>query len=181
MNESIISVRYTKAIFNLAKDKNIIDEVKADMELVYNLMSQSKELQIVFQNPVLKPSHKKDIVERIFIGFNKMTLSFLNLLIENRREEHLLDISRNFLMKYKQYKGIEQGAFITAMAVDEKVLDKVKTIIKQVLKTDIELTNEVNEHILGGFILRVGDTQFDASIESGLNKIKRKLLNTTAN
>ncbi len=181
MNESIISVRYTKALFNLAREKDLLDLVKADMEYVFNLMGKSKDLQMVFQNPVLKPSHKKEIIQQIFGSFNKVTISFINILIENRREEFLHDISRNFLSRYKQFKGIEQGTFITAFAVDKKVLDKVKTTIQQVLKTDSEITNEVNPNIIGGFILRVGDKQFDASIESNLNKIKRKLLNTTVN
>jgi len=182
MNESIISVRYTKALFALAKEKNILDVVKNDMESLFAIMEESEELQLAFQNPVLKPSHKKEIAEEIFGKFfNKITLSFINVLIENRREEYLHSISRNFLSMYKKFMGIEQGVFTTAIRANDKILDNVKNIIRKALKTEVELINQVDEKIIGGFVLRVGDKQFDASIESNLNKIKRKLLNTTVN
>ena len=66
MNESIISVRYTKALFLLAKDKGLLDDIKSDMETVFNLMNDNEELQHVFENPVLKPSNKQEIVKEIF-------------------------------------------------------------------------------------------------------------------
>jgi len=181
MNESIISVRYTKALFASAKKKNLLEDVKSDMEIVFSVMNESKELLHVFQNPVLKPSKKKEIVKLIFGSFNKTTLSFINILIDNRREEHLHDISRNFITKYRKYKGIESAQFTTAIAVDPKLLIKVKELIKVVLKTDVELAGNVDERIMGGFILRVGDKQFDASVQTSLNKVRRKLLDTTIN
>ena len=182
MNESIISVRYTKSLFALAKEKDLLDVIKNDMEAVFNIMNESEELKLVFQNPVLKPSNKYEIIDKIFApSFNKITISFINLLIKNRREEYLHDISRNFLAKYSQFKGIEAGVFTTAVSVDQKVLDNIKDLIKKSLHIEVELTNTVNDKILGGFVLRVGDNQYDASVQSNLNKFKRKLLNTTVN
>jgi F-type H+-transporting ATPase subunit delta len=182
MNESIIAVRYTKSLFSLAKEKNLLDVIKNDMDAVYNIMNESEELKMVFKNPVLKPSNKYEIIDKIFgSSFQKITISFINLLIKNRREEYLHDISRNFLAKYRQYKGVESGVFTTAVSVDPKVIENIKELIKKSLKIDVELTSNVNDKILGGFVLRVGDNQYDASVQSNLNKFKRKLLNTTVN
>jgi F-type H+-transporting ATPase subunit delta len=182
MNESIISVRYTKAIFSLANEKGILDVVKNDIELIFTLMNESEGLMQVFQNPVLKPSKKREIVKEIFgTTFHQITIAFINLLIDNRREVYLHSISRNFLTKYKHFKGIESGVFTTAILVDEKMLANVRTLVQNALKTQVELINHVDEKILGGFVLRVGDKQFDASVQSNFNKIRRKLLNTTVN
>lgn len=181
MNESIISVRYSKALFNLSKDKSIIDAVKMDMETVFTLMNESEELQHVFQNPVLKPSKKGEIVKQLFPSFNTISLSFIDLLIKNRREEYLFDISRDFLKKYMQHKGIENAVFTSAIAVDSAMLEKVRAIVRSLLKTEVELSNVVEKKILGGFVLRVGDRQFDASVQAKLNKIKQKLVKTSIN
>ena len=176
MNESIISVRYTKALFLLAKEKGLLEIVKNDMEMVHNVMNESDELQHIFQNPVLKPTKKQEIIKQVFTSFNVLTLSFINLLIKNRRESHLFDISRNFLDRYRQNMGIETAVFTTATDMDSKMLDKVKDLIKTALKTGIELTNKTDQNIIGGFVIRVGDRQYDSSVKSNLNKIKKKLL-----
>jgi F-type H+-transporting ATPase subunit delta len=179
MNESIISVRYSKAIFLLALEKGVLDKVKSDMEIIFSIMSESKELQNIFQNPVLKPSKKQEIIKKGFPGFDPMTLSFINLVIKNRREIHLFDISRNFLTKYKQHYGIESAIFTTAVNVEPMMLKKVKDLIKIVLKTEVELANKIDKNIIGGFIIRVGDKQIDSSVKSSLNITKKKLLNTS--
>jgi F-type H+-transporting ATPase subunit delta len=179
MNESIISVRYTKALFLLSKEKGLLDIVKNDMEMVFNVMNQSNELQHIFQNPVLKPTKKKEIINQIFNSFNELTLSFINLLIKNRRESHLFDISRNFLDRFRQDKGIETAVFSTATDMDSKMIDKVKKLIMEAMKTEIEINNKIDQNLIGGFVIRVGDKQYDSSVKSNLNKIKKKLLNTS--
>jgi len=179
MNESIISVRYTKALFLLAKDKGLLNEVKTDMEIIFSVMSENDDLKLVFQNPVLKPTKKQEIVSEIFSSFNNLTISFINLLIKNRRENHLYDISRNFLTKYRKDEGIETGVFTTAVAIDTMILDNVKSMIKKALLTEIELTNKIDKNILGGFIIRVGDKQVDSSVKTSLSRIKKKMLNVS--
>jgi F-type H+-transporting ATPase subunit delta len=179
MNESIISVRYTKALFSLAIEKKILDVVKSDIEVVFSVMSESDELQHIFQNPVLKPSKKQEIVKNVFSSFNKMTLSFINLLIKNRRESHLYDISRNFLSKFRKYNNIESASLTTAIEIDSVLLEKVKNLIKTSLKTEIDLSTKIDNKIIGGFIIRVGDRQVDSSVKSNINKIRKKLLNAT--
>jgi F-type H+-transporting ATPase subunit delta len=179
MNESLISVRYTKALFNLSIEKGILEMVKLDMENVLAVMKESEELQNLFQNPVLKPSNKSEIVKQIFPFFNAVSLSFINLLIKNRREEYLYAILLDFLEKCMSYKGIENAVVISAVNIDKSTLENIKQLVRSLLKTEIELSNIANEKLVGGFILRVGDKQFDASVQSKLNKIKQRLFKTS--
>jgi F-type H+-transporting ATPase subunit delta len=108
-----------------------------------------------------------------------MTLSFINLLIKNRRESHLYDISRNFLSKFRKYNNIESASLTTAIEIDSVLLEKVKNLIKTSLKTEIDLSTKIDNKIIGGFIIRVGDRQVDSSVKSNINKIRKKLLNAT--
>ncbi len=179
MNESIISVRYTKAIFSIANEKRALEAVKADMEQIFNLMNESQELQMLFQNPVLKPSKKEELVREIFKDFNHYTLSFISLLIDNHREEYLHDISRNFLDRYRKFKGIESGILTTAVKIPDGTMENIRKQINASLQKDVELQNKVNEDIIGGLIIQIGDKQYDASIKSNLEKVKRRLLNTS--
>ena len=181
MNESIISVRYTKAIFAIAVDKKSLEAVKADMDDIFAIMNESAELQAFFKNPVLKPSKKEELVKLIFPKFNFYTLSFINLLIQNRREEYLHSISRNFLDRYMKFKGIETGMVTTAVKMPEPILEKIKVLIQDALKKEVEISNKVDENIIGGMIIQIGDKQFDASVKSSLEKTKRTLLNASIN
>lgn len=179
MNESIIAVRYTKALFNLAKEKNLLEQIKADVEAMYVLIDQSDDLKLFIENPVIQPSKKSLIFKQVFQSFNPITLSFIDLLVKKKREEYLIDICRDFVSQYKKYRKIETAVFTTAVAVDAKVLEKVKELIKSGLKTDVELTGEVKSSLIGGFVLRVGDMQYDASVQTNLTKIKRRLTNSS--
>jgi F-type H+-transporting ATPase subunit delta len=181
MNESIIAVRYTKAIFALAKEKNILDAVMADMNIVYELLNQSLEMRRFFENPVIRPLKKQEITHQVFSSFHPVSQLFIDLLIKNKREEYLHQIALNFLNKYRKHSGIETAVFTSAIAVNDKTLESVIQLVKNIFKTDVELTSQVDEKIMGGFVLRVGDKQFDASVQSKLEKIKRKLINTTIN
>jgi F-type H+-transporting ATPase subunit delta len=178
MNESIISVRYTKALFQLSKEKGLLDIVFSDMKTLFQFMNESEELQYVFQNPVLKPSKKEEIIDQVFKSFNPLTTSFIKLLIKNRREEHLHDISRNFLDFYSKDKGIENAVFTTSIFIDIEIANKLKSLLQKSLNAEVELTSKVDQKLIGGFILTIGDKQYDASVQSNLKKLKRKLLDT---
>lgn len=181
MNESIIAVRYTKALFELSVEKKKLEEVYSNMNNIAHLLMNYKELSKFFQNPVIKPSRKSFLVNEVFKGFEKETLSFVSLLIQNKREEYLEQISRNFIDRYRKYKGIESAIFTTATTVSEAIIENVKKIIKASFHTEVEIQNKVKTDLIGGFVLQVGDKQYDASIQTKLNKYKRQLINSSVN
>jgi F-type H+-transporting ATPase subunit delta len=181
MNESIIAVRYTKALFELSVQKNKLDIICGNMKNITDLMTEYVELRKFFENPIIKPSRKNNLVKELFIGFETETLSFITLLIENKREEYLEQIARNFQDRYRKHKGIESAVFTTSTPVSGAILESVKKLIKSELKTEVEIYNQVKENIIGGFVLKVGDKQYDASVQTKLAKYKRQLLNSSVN
>jgi F-type H+-transporting ATPase subunit delta len=166
-------------LFQLAVEKGNADVVKNDIETLYQSILVSDELKAFFSNPVLKPGMKTGIINSVFQSFDKNTLGFLSLVIQNRREEFLEDISLNFLKRYRKFKGIEQVVFTSAVKIDADLENKIKALIGKALKSDIEFDTHVNDKIIGGFLLRMGDKQYDASISSKLEDIKRKLVKTS--
>jgi F-type H+-transporting ATPase subunit delta len=179
MNESKISVRYAKALFGLLKEDNSLDTHKKDIELLYQCVREVPELQFVIESPVIKVSEKIRLFEEAFRDtFHPLVISFVNLVLENRREEHLAGICRHFLKLLKAEQGIRSAELVTAVPLDEKLRQMIVRLIARKYDSLVDLHEKVDKSIIGGFILRVDDQQMDASISSKLNRIKTELMNT---
>jgi len=179
MNESKITVRYAKALFGLVKEDNTIDTHKKDIELLFQCIREIPELQDVIQSPVMKSSEKIRLFDLSFgDSFSPLTTTFIHLVLESRREEYLLGICRYFLDLIKAEQGIRDAQLVTATPLDEKLRQSIIRLITRKFDSKVDLHEKVDGSIIGGFILRVGDKQIDASISSKLEKIKNELINS---
>lgn len=169
------AIRYAKALLEQAGEANIQDVIFGDMRSVYDTIQGSRELQVALQSPVIKAEDKKQILEKIFTDQDKLTLSLIRVLAANRRTDILGQVAKSFVDLYKTQKGIKDAKVITAVpltgAMEEKVMAKVKQLTGS---QSVTLTNEVDANILGGFILRVGDVQYDASIRNQFENLKKQ-------
>jgi len=175
MNESKISVRYSRALFQSALEKMILDKVNQDMIFIAEVCKIS-EIKEFLHNPVIVPSKKKEIFHKM-IGDNveKITLSLIDLVVKNGRESFIPAIARVFIHETMKYKGITESVLTTAVKVDAKVKKQVIDLISEVFKTKVDLEEIIDSEIIGGFILRVDDNYVDASIRNKLRKIKKEL------
>lgn len=176
MNESKISVRYSKALFQSALEMKTIDKVNRDMIFISEVL-KTPEAKDFLSNPVIPPSKKSDIFHKMLDGnVEKITLSLVDLVVKNGRESFLPGIARNFIHETLKYKGITEAVLTTAVSTDAKVKIQVSELISKVFSTKVELEEVVNPEIIGGFILRVEDNYIDASIKYKLRKIRKQLL-----
>ncbi|MFA8433850.1 MAG: ATP synthase F1 subunit delta [Marinifilaceae bacterium] len=177
MNESKISVRYAKALFQLGKEQQKLETLKVDMALVLECCQTVSDFWLMVESPVVKTSQKKDLTNQIFKGkVDDLTLKFLGLVVENKREIYLKDISRNFLDLCRKDLGIKSAVLTSAVPVGEEGKQKMIQVLKESFQADIELEERIDKELIGGFILRVDDKQLDASVAYQLNRIKRELL-----
>jgi F-type H+-transporting ATPase subunit delta len=111
MNDSKISVRYAKALFESAKEKDLLDEVSADMVEVQGIY-MIPEFNDMLVNPVMKESQKYSVLDKV-LGkkVQALTMSLLNLVFENGRELFIAAIARNYIDHYKKHKGIISATF----------------------------------------------------------------------
>lgn len=172
------AVRYAKALLESAEASNIQELIYGDMKSVYDTIQGSRELQVALQSPVIKVEDKQQILQKIFADSNELTQSLIQTLAANKRTELLSGVSQSFLELYKERKGIVDAVVITAVAmtpeIENKILDKIKSLTGS---ETITIKNEINPEILGGFILRVGDIQYDASIRNQFQNLKNKFTN----
>ena len=177
MNDSKISVRYAKALFESALDKKILDQVRNDMVDVETI-SNVPEFRTLLLSRVIKESQKIKILDKLLKNrVQSLTMSFMNLLIKNGREQYISSIVRNFTDLYRKHKGIKAVTFITAAPVSDSIKKRVEKVFKEAMKSEIEMLCESNDDLIGGFIVRVDNRQYDASVASSLKRVKKELLN----
>lgn len=182
MNQSAITVRYAKAFFSLAKEKNRLETLKTDIELIAGVCENSADFILLLESPIVETSKKIELLTAIFNGkVNELTLKFLHLIAGNKREVHIPGICRNFVLLTRKDQNIKLAILTTATEVNPETIKKIIALLEAGLKAKIELSNNVNPDIIGGVILRLDDNQYDASIATQLKKIKQKLLETELN
>ena len=179
MDQSAITVRYAKAIFELAKEKNLLAPLKDDIELVASVCKESAEFILLLESPIVKTSKKSELITAIFNGkVHSLTLNFLNLITQNKREIHIPGICRNFLAFTRKDQNIKSAVLTTASEINTETIKKIEQLMEKELDAKIELSTQINTKIIGGMILRLEDKQYDASVATQLKKIKQKLLET---
>ena len=179
MNESQISVRYAKALFQSASEQQLLDQVYKDMEVLTSTC-KLEDFQYMLVVPTLQPSQKAKLLRTIFEKhLSKISLSMIDLVVKNKREAYLPGIARYFRDLYRKEKGVRTATLVTAQAVDESEMDGISKLIKKAYDSEVELTTAVDHDVIGGFVLTIEDMRYDASVASNLKKLKKQLLRTS--
>lgn len=177
MNQSKISVRYAKALFQHAIELGKLEDTKKDIELVFKTCTDVPEFNLYMLSPITKVSEKKKLAQSVFGNYvGKETMAFIELMIKNRRESHITNSTRNFLHLYKKHSGIKSVELITAQAIDNNFKASIIKAVETSMNSKVDLTEKIDSSILGGFVLRVEDQQYDASVSNKLKQMKKVLL-----
>ena len=175
MSGSRAAKRYAKAILLQATEANTTSVMFEDMQSIVTTISQSNELNEMLQSPIYKDEDKKEALNQIFANQSDTTKSLIAILITNKRVSLLKDVALSYLEIYKEFKGIKVAQVTTAIQLSSELETKVLAKVKEITGSDkVTLESKIDESIIGGFILRIGDLQYNASIANSLAKIKRE-------
>lgn len=176
MSVQRIASRYAKSLFDSATEQNKLDRVLADMKS-FITTSQNSEFAAFLKSPIISISKKMEVVKALFDGkFDPLTLSFMAIVFEKKREAFLPEMGEEFVQLYRDSKNISSMKLITAAPVSETVLGTIKTKLAQGMTTSgqLEITAAVDESLIGGFVVDFGDKQYNASVAHQLKELKRK-------
>ena len=168
--------RYAKALFELSN--NNLDKVQKDMQLIQQTFENFPDLLKTLKNPTIAASKKAAVVTAIFNEkVTENTRKLIELLSQKERLSLLKDIAVSFNDYYKKSKGIKEAKVISAVALTDELKNKILNKVKELTgSSQINLTNTVDESLIGGFILNIDDLRYDASVSGKLAKIKSKLV-----
>jgi F-type H+-transporting ATPase subunit delta len=174
-----LAARYAKSLLDLAVEKGQLEAVHSDMLLLQGLIRSSRELANLLKSPIVNPDKKDKILDAITAGkVSVITTTFIKLLIAKGREIYLGEIAHAFIDQYKAYKGIRTVKLTTAVPVSEElkkaIVDKVSAGRNA---ANIELVTAVDEKLIGGFVLEIGDEMVDGSVAFDLKNIKKQFQN----
>jgi F-type H+-transporting ATPase subunit delta len=171
--------RYAKSLLDLAIEKNQLDVVYKDVLFLRDTLKASRELTVLLKSPIIKADKKGKILEAITNGrVSTITATFNKLLLTKGREFYLPEIITAFIEQYKQHQGIQTAKLTTAVPISDdlkqSILDKVSAGRNG---QTVELETAVDDKLIGGFVLEVGDKLVDGSIAYELNNIKKQFQN----
>ncbi len=173
-----VSNRYAKALLGLAEENDFAERAFRDMELIYLTFLESKELQTILKSPIVRINKKHNILNAVFGSkIHPVIMQYLHIITRKKRGSLIQGIAYEYLKLYRENLDLEMVTLITAGEIDDALAQKAHEIAKSITpKANIEFRHIYDEDIIGGFILRVGDTQYDASVKRKLSNIKKRLL-----
>ena len=177
MSSTRAAIRYAKAILDMATSKSAANEVSQDMTLIATTIKGNLELSTFIQNPTIKVEVKESALLEVFTSVNNVTKGLFHLLLENKRFEILESIALEYNKLFDEANGIEVAKVTTAIAMTPELEAKVLAKIKEFSNKKVTIENIVDASIIGGFILRIGDKQYNASVANRLQVLKRELSN----
>ncbi|TKC01825.1 ATP synthase F1 subunit delta [Pedobacter cryotolerans] len=168
--------RYAKSLIDLSTEQNALEEIKNDMVFFEQVVDDNSELEAILKNPIVPLDKKSGILKDVFGSkVHQITNSFLKLVVNKGRSAILFDTAKQFIAQYNSIKGIVTAEVTSAIALTEaSKAEIVELVKKEIGANEVIVKEKVDEKLIGGFILKVGDKQFDASIASGLNKLKKE-------
>lgn len=170
MKETRVAIRYAKALFDLAIEMRMLDKVKNDAELINDVCMQNREFVLMLRSPIIKENNKMTVIRELFKGkVQDVTIKFMAIITNNGREDIIQQIMEQFIVIYKRHMRIMPVTVKSAVKLDKDVRDRIINVIAERRDVRVELTEEIDESLIGGFLLEAESLQFDASV---LRKIK---------
>lgn len=169
-----VAARYAKSLLDLALEKGILEPVYYDMQFILNTCQSSRDLVAFLQSPIIKTDKKTAVLKEIFESkINAVTLAFINIITVKKREAYIEEIAESFVNQYKRHKNILTAIVISAVGLDDTLRKQVLELVKKNVNAEVELVEKINKDLIGGFVLRIGDQQVDASIHRMVKDLSR--------
>jgi F-type H+-transporting ATPase subunit delta len=170
-----IATRYAKSLFDLSTEKGSTDRILQDASNVTQAIAGSRDLQLMLQSPIVTTEKKFSVLQAIFgSSIDGLTMQFVKMLTDKRREAYLSDIMQAFQDQYRVKNRIVKVRVISASVLSDAALAAIRAKVgTEMPDTTIEIETSVDASLIGGFVLEFGDKRYDASIASQLNGLRK--------
>lgn len=168
--------RYAGAMFAIAEEEKKIENYRQEFKKLKTVFLENEELVRLLSSYFLEREEKEEVIDRVFRDANPMTRNFLKVVSLNRRMNCVVRIIDEFVERCDESLGILEGTVYSFRALDEHQMQSLSHALSSRLKSRVELTNSVDERLLGGVKIIVGDRIYDGSVKNKLEKMKESLL-----
>ena len=176
MSEFRVASRYAKSLISFSEEEGIIEEVHNDMKMFREICKQNRNFVLMLQNPVISIDRKSSVLKALFDGkFHQSTMAFFSIITRKHREKLLPLISEEFHNQYNELNKIGMAKVSTVFALDEDLRESFKELVRSLSgDKEVELAEEVDESLIGGFLLKLDHKQVDESLRGKLKELSLK-------
>ncbi|MDD4576221.1 MAG: ATP synthase F1 subunit delta [Bacteroidales bacterium] len=175
MRHTKVKKRYAKALFDIAEELNIIENIHDDMQFIIEVCKKVPEFNILMKSPIIKSDKKLNILWAILpASTHLVTKKFIEIVTRKNRELFLDAMSLEFIELYKEHHNIQTVYLTTSHKLSEELKTLIKTKISSEIDSKIDLIENMDSDLIGGFIIKVQDKIFDSSFKGGIGKLKKE-------
>ena len=171
--------RYAKAFLSITKSEDDLMIMFKDMSSVKKAFEQSQELKLFIDSKVIKDTDKVETLKKVFPDLSAYSTNLLAHIMNSGRIDLFDDVAKCFVELYNEKMGNQNVTLISASKLSEDILTEIKSKVKSLTSKNVYLTNKVDKNLIGGFILKVGDKQYDASFKQQLKNLEHEFFNTS--
>lgn len=176
MSRGGVSERYVEALFSAANERGVLDEVQSDVEGLIDLLTSSEDLTAYVTDPFILPEQKREAFTSLFQGkVQDLTLNFLLLLCEKRRERLLAEMLADYLTLIDERRGVATAEVTSATELSDGQLESLRARLSAYSGKDVRVVASVDSSLGAGFIARLGDQVFDGTLESMVSRLHHAL------
>lgn len=174
MSASTIADRYAKSLMETCVEQNNVETIYNDVKGLKTTF-ENKDISMLLKSPIINATKKLNVMNSIYSGkVDGLTLNFLSLVVKKGREAYLPQMCDAFINQYREKNNIASAKVITATKLTEEKLNSIKASLN-LQATSFEIEEEVDESLIGGFIIEMGDKRYDASVKHKLNKLRKSI------
>jgi F-type H+-transporting ATPase subunit delta len=166
---------YARSLFEVASDQDKVDEIRDELGQFADAMNEDRDLQVFFFSPYFSTKEKEDALDRAISGADESFVNFLKLLIENHRMPVIFRVRRGYEELWEEANKLIPVSVTSAIELDKKTVKELGDRIEEQTGRRVELTAEVDPDILGGIVVRVGDSILDASVRNRLDQLRKQV------
>jgi|TARA_B100001939_G_scaffold314021_1_gene298151 F-type H+-transporting ATPase subunit delta len=169
--------RYAKAFLSITKSEDDLMIMFKDMSSVKKAFEQSQELKLFIDSKVIKDTDKVETLKKVFPDLSAYSTNLLVHIMNSGRIDLFDDVAKCFVELYNEKMGNQNVILISASKLSHDILTEIKSKVKSLTSKTVYLTNKVDKNLIGGFILKVGDKQYDASFKQQLKNLEHEFFN----
>ncbi|MBX9853754.1 MAG: ATP synthase F1 subunit delta [Cytophagaceae bacterium] len=175
MHESRVASRYANSLLELAHEKGALEQVHKDMVLFTKIGEENPALVRIFKNPIITHEKKLAILNSLLKGrVSDLTFSMFDIISRKNREPYLYFIAKEFISLYKKKNNIETAEVTTTFPLTDAQRTSFVNLVAGATGKKVDLHEKIQDEIIGGYILKIGDRQIDESVKSKLQKLRTK-------
>lgn len=176
MLKGAVAGRYSAALYELAEQSNMIDQIEEELKAINQVMQENTDLQKILYHPQITAAAKKELLDQLFKGkISDLALNFIALLVDRRRETFFGDIAAEFIAQANAARNVVEARVTTVVDLKDREKSNIDQLLAKLTGKKVQVSYATDPSLLGGVLIRIGDKVIDGTIKAKLAALGDRL------